>query len=371
MYNTIPGVYIRHSKTMGQILQEDFSTMFISFSLLDDFLEPLICLENYAEMLEYRGLRNNLLLSSSIKAFFGNKGKKLYILNYPVGDSYFDIMKFEDFLSRTCDTLMDLEVIIGIDFYEKNIYKKIFSQRDIVAIQRVVNNYTTLTNRLSITDINKDFNEKYLDVFGETCIYTPWIKDDMNLPLPPSVYVSALLSKLADEDKFFQSVANVNILNATDVDRDLTSNQIENCISNRINPIKYVPHQGIRIWGVKATNSKSDTVNELRVLKYIKRNLQRVAKSYIFEPNNENLEDKLVSQIDIFLFKLWEIGAIIGASKNEAYQLSSDLFDEETGDRGNILRINLAVSLAKPLEFIFIQLNKVDADGTQSTLSVN
>jgi hypothetical protein len=369
MNSNIPGVYIKHNKSVGKIIEQDFATLFLIFND-DNFNTPLITIDNFSQVNEYSFIKKNIFLQKAIEVYFANKGDKLYILNYPIKTKQsFDLLEFESFLSRSCDTLMDLEVIISPDLYGKKIYGNILGQRDIVAIQRSINNYCSASHRVSITDIPNDFDFNYLDIFGETSIYYPWIIDKSSILLPPSIYVSAMFSKFAKENKLAASVANKEIINAINIEKTLTKDERGILLDNRINPIILVPHQGVKIWGTKAFDSKVDTSTEQRIMKYIKRNLYRIGKAYVFEPNDNKLKDKILLHVESFLYKLWKAGGLAGETKEQAYNSSGDIITTDMDDK--ILTINIAVSLVKPIEFIYIELNKVAQDGTQSTLSIS
>ncbi|MEA3354629.1 MAG: phage tail sheath subtilisin-like domain-containing protein [Campylobacterota bacterium] len=363
-----PGVFIRHNKSINENSQEEFSVLFLTFSNCG-FSKQLIALDSFTQVLEYGFLKQNEFLYKAIDVYFSNKGKKLYILNFPIEDeNYFNILEFDNFISRNCDNLVDLEIMLALDLYDPKIYKNILSQRTIVSIQRSINKYCETNSRLSISDICEDFEEQYFDMLGETLIYYPWIKDKTSTLLPPSVYAAALFSKYAHENKFATSIANKEILNAVDIQRDLSDYEKQDLISHRVNPVVFIPHQGVRIWGTKTFDSNVDTTNELRVYKYIKRNLYQIAKVYIFEPNNKNLESRVLMEVRGFLFDLWDKGFLAGSSSDEAYSVTTDI--DDINKRENILSIKVAVALIKPLEFILIELNKVAQDGTQSTLSI-
>ena len=369
MNSMTPGVFIKQNKSVNNILEKDFATLFVTFGD-KDFPKDLFSLDGFAQTLEYPFLKYYDFLYGAIDLFFANKGKKLYILNYPIAESgNFNLLDFENFLSRSCDRLVDVDLLLAVDLYNEEIYKKRISQKTVVSIQRCINEYAKKSNRLSITDISEDFNYDYLDVLGESVIYYPWIKDKNSLILPPSICASALFSHFANDFKLATSIANKDILNVVDVAKNLEQVQKEELIKNRINPVVLVPHQGVRIWGVKTFDSTVDTVVELRVLKYIKRNLYRIAKVYIFESNTKSLADKLVMQVDNFLFRLWERGILAGATRDESFVVSYEL--EDIQQDKSLLSIKIAVALVKPVEFIFIELNKVAQDGTQSTLSIN
>jgi hypothetical protein len=369
MNGVVPNVYIQHNSIIDRDVQKQLSTLFISFCN-NNFENKLIKLNNFAQIHEYDYLKQNKFLYKSIEVFFSNKGKSLYILNFPLKDEQtFNIIDFENFINRNCDNLIDLETIVAIDLYSTQIYKEILSLRSIISIQRSINIYCKNTNRISITDISDDFEEKYYDMLGETIIYYPWIKDKNSYTLPPSVYATSLLSRLANDNKLATSIANKEISNAQDVQKTLTDKEKSEFINHNINPVVFVPFKGVRIWGTKVFDSNIDTINELRILKYIKRNLQYIAKPYIFEQNDKNLENKIVIKTKDLLYELWDHGFLAGSSAQEAFSISSQTPDLTSSE--NILTIKIGVALVKPLEYIMIELNKIEKDNAQSTIKVS
>ncbi len=337
-----------------------FVTLFINLSLNSN--NDLLMFSSYNEALTSDLLSNNKDLNISIKTYFENDGDQLYVLNYNCDN--FNLLDFDKFIKTNCDNLTELEVIA----IPTLLTSCKFSIIDSVKILSVIGKYANESSRIFITDVNKEIIENYLDVLEESVIYYPWFKNNNGQKIAPSVVASALMSKIAKDDKFFHSIANKKIVSLDNLELLLSKEEILNIQKDYINPIIYIHNEGLKIWGVNAFNSNFNSINELRVIKYIKRNLKILIRENLFEISSENLRDKIFSKVNNFLYKLWEIGALAGESKDEAFIIESQF--DETKDSDNKLVFSISVSLSKPLEFINIKIERIQRDGMVDIISV-
>ncbi|MDQ7084103.1 MAG: hypothetical protein Q9M36_03870 [Sulfurovum sp.] len=349
----LPNVSIKHFSKI-EPYSGDFSTLFIVFLPNVPFSKPIVLTKKY-EFGLIEELQDNGFLKRAIHAFFANGGDRLYLLFFEVTKKKkLNITSFHHFITQSCDSLNDIEVISAINLFSNDIYQNILSMREILSIQRTINNYCAHSHRISISDINSDFKRAYLHSIGKSVIYYPWIMDNNNESLPPSIYASALFSKMAKANKYFESIANKPILNSADVEFRFDDNQLKRFTEDKINPVIFMPHRGVMIWGIKTFDETLDSVNELRVMKYIKRRLIKSTRIYIFEPNSLFLEAQILLMLKVFFENLEKMGAI------EKYNVSIDKSSEKA-ENEIIININLAFST--PIEFINIRLNKADKDG--------
>lgn len=349
----LPNVNIKHFSKI-EPYSGDFSTLFVLFSPDISFSKPIVLTKKYQfGMIEE--LQDNEFLRRAVDAFFANGGDRLYLLFFQIEeDKQLNYLEFNDFLIKSCDRLNDIEVIVAINLFDDDIYQNMLSMRDILEIQRTINDYCDHSHRVSISDINSDFKKEYFSIIGKSVLYYPWIMDSNSKSLPPSTYAAALFSKMAKEDKYFESIANKPILNSLDVEFRLDDNELQDLVVDKINPVIFMPHRGVMIWGVKSFDEKLDSVNELRVMKYIKRRLIKSTRIYLFEPNTVFLEAQILLMLKVFFDNLEKIGAI------EKYSVS---IDSASMKAENEIIINIGLAFSTPIEFINIRLNKADKDG--------
>jgi hypothetical protein len=329
----------------------DFSTLFMVFAPRVHLDKPIILTKKH-EISTISELENDEFLKRAVEAYFANGGDRLYLLFYEVPRANsFVAHKFREFMIKECDKLNDIELICAINLFDPNIYKSILSMPEILDIQRHINDYCHQTHRISVSDMNEDFETEYLNIIGRTNLYYPWMIDSYEEPLPPSIYAAALFSKMAKENRYFESIANKKLVNVKDVEKILDDDELDQLVVDRINPVIFIPHRGVRIWGVKSFNESLDSVNELRVMKYIKRRLIKMSRVYLFEPNSIFLEAQLILLVKSFFENLETIGAVSYHNVER---------DDDSLLIGNEIIINIQVSFYTPVEYINIRLNKSD-----------
>lgn len=357
---TIPNINIEHFSKVKPY-NGDFSTLFIYFSKEIDFSTSII-INKFSQFLAIKEIKNEPFLKRAVEVFFRNGGNRLYLFLYKVKEIGFRLTEFTKKLTRECDRLNDIEVIVAINLYSKEIYNEIFSINRIIRIQRTINEYCQSSHKISITDINQDFKDDYFDLITNTIICYPWIIDKNNKITPPSIYLSALFSKMAKENRYFESIANKSLYNAKDVQFRFNRDKLSSLTKKRINPVIFMPHRGVMFWGVKTFGEKQDTINELRVMKFIKRRLVKISQIYIFEPNSFTLELQIITVIKSFLEELEKIGAI----ETFIVESATDKLDREYGQ----ITINIKIAFFTPIEFINIRLTKLDREGMEPIITI-
>ncbi len=357
---TLPSVNIEHFSKI-EPYEGDFSTFFIYFSKTINHKKPIV-FDKLSQFFKIKELREDKFLKKAVEVFFRNGGERLYIWFYRVEKRGFRVTKFKKELERECDRLNDVEVLVAINLYNEEIYNKIFSTQRVIRIQKIINEYSKKAHKISITDINEDFKEEYFDIIGSTIFFYPWIISNNNIKLPPSIYASALFSDKAKNEKYFESIANIALFEVNGLEFDFNRDKLKYLSKNRINPVIFMPHRGVMFWGVKTFGENQDTINELRVMKYIKREIIKISQIYVFEPNSFELEMQIVTMINSFLERLEKIGAV------ETFIVES-LTKNEDRVNGKIV-INIEVAFSIPIEFINIKLTKIDREGVESLISL-
>lgn len=120
------------------------------------------------------------------------------------------------------------------------------------------------------------------------------------------------------------------------------------------------PNVGIVIWGARSLNSSDDNMRYVSdgILNLtIKKNIYNNTQFAIFEPNNEDLRNKLGTVCKSYLESLRLQGAFKGNTPEESYYVTVDDTNntEETISQG-IVNIEIGYAPIKPAEFIVIKL---------------
>ena len=124
--------------------------------------------------------------------------------------------------------------------------------------------------------------------------------------------------------------------------------------SNKINPITFLTGAGLVNYGQKtrAKNASAlDRINVARLVVYLRGQLDKLAKPYIFEPNDKITRDEIKAQADSLLLELvgqralYDFLVVCDESNNTPTRI----------DR-NELYLDIAIEPVKAVEFIYIPL---------------
>jgi hypothetical protein len=134
----------------------------------------------------------------------------------------------------------------------------------------------------------------------------------------------------------------------------LNEGQRDTLYNLRINPITFFVGAGLVNFGQKtraSNDSALDRINVSRLVIYLRSQLNRLAKPYIFEPNDKITRDEIKAQVESLLLELVGLRAIYDflVVCDESNNTPSRI------DR-NELYVDVAIEPVKAIEFIYIPL---------------
>jgi len=134
----------------------------------------------------------------------------------------------------------------------------------------------------------------------------------------------------------------------------LNEGQRDTLYSLNINPITFLTGAGLVNFGQKtrARNASAlDRINVARLVIYLRSQLKKLAKPYIFEPNDKITRDEIKAQVDSLMLELvsqralYDFLVVCDESNNTPSRI----------DR-NELYVDIAIEPVKAVEFIYIPL---------------
>jgi hypothetical protein len=134
----------------------------------------------------------------------------------------------------------------------------------------------------------------------------------------------------------------------------LNEGQRDTLYSQNINPITFLTGAGLVNFGQKtrARNASAlDRINVARLVIYLRSQLKKLAKPYIFEPNDKITRDEIKAQVDSLMLELvsqralYDFLVVCDESNNTPSRI----------DR-NELYVDIAIEPVKAVEFIYIPL---------------
>ncbi len=134
----------------------------------------------------------------------------------------------------------------------------------------------------------------------------------------------------------------------------LNTGQRDTLYSNAINPITFLNGAGLVVFGQKtrARNASAlDRVNVARLIVYMRGQLEKLARPYLFEPNDKITRDQIKAAADAFCLELVSLRALYD------YLVVCDESNNTPSriDR-NELYLDIAIEPVKAVEFIYIPL---------------
>ena len=134
----------------------------------------------------------------------------------------------------------------------------------------------------------------------------------------------------------------------------LNTGQRDTLYSNNINPITFLSGSGLVVFGQKtrARNASAlDRVNVARLIVYMRGQLEKLARPYLFEPNDKITRDQIKAAADAFCLELVSLRALYD------YLVVCDESNNTPSriDR-NELYLDIAIEPVKAVEFIYIPL---------------
>jgi uncharacterized protein len=207
---------------------------------------------------------------------------------------------------------------------------------------------------------------------GFGALYWPWlvIPDPNALPgtpgsviVPPSGHVAGVMARCDNTVGVHKAPANETVRGAVDLDYPL--NDTEQGILNQknINCIRRFPGRPPLVWGARTLTSSTQWryVNVRRLVSYIEDSIIQGVRWAVFEPNNKALWKALERSITEFLTRVWEAGALFGASAKEAFyvRITDELNPPPVRALGQVIaEIGLAVT--RPAEHVVLRIGLWD-----------
>ncbi len=130
-----------------------------------------------------------------------------------------------------------------------------------------------------------------------------------------------------------------------------------------INCLRELPGRGFRVWGARTISSDSEWryVNVRRLMSLIEEGLEDSLAWAVFQPNNRQLRSDITASVTVFLEGLWEAGALVGRTAEEAFYVRCDEENNPPAemDLGKLL-IEIGVAPVRPAEFVVIRIGRIE-----------
>jgi phage tail sheath protein FI len=229
----------------------------------------------------------------------------------------------------------------------------------------IVAEETMVLETSEIQSWRQRFDSKY------AALYYPWVLvyDPLQLgnqvvrAIPPSGHVAGIYARTDTETGVHAAPANQELKWAQGLSLEV-SPEVQGIFNPvGINVARTFPGRGILLYGARTVSSDPAWryVNVRRLLMMIEEAVEESTQWAVFEPNDIYLRQTLVMAISSFLEALWERGALVGKTPEEAFFVKCD--DENNPsyitDLGQLI-VDVGVAPVIPAEFVVFRIGKTE-----------
>ncbi|MEB3212768.1 MAG: phage tail sheath C-terminal domain-containing protein [Leptolyngbyaceae bacterium] len=199
-------------------------------------------------------------------------------------------------------------------------------------------------------------------------LYYPWIqvanpRTGQPLLIPPSGHMAGIWSRNDETRGVYKAPANEVPRGVTGLAYECNFREQELLNPIGINCIRPFNNRGIRVWGARTLVEPDVTewryINVRRLISYIEKSIELGTQWVVFEPNDQDLWERVKRTVTNFLTGLWRQGALYGASPSQAFYVKCDaeLNTPDTMILGR-LYVEVGVCPVRPAEFVIFRVSQ-------------
>ncbi len=196
--------------------------------------------------------------------------------------------------------------------------------------------------------------------------YHPWLEvfdpgTKRNTFIPPSGAVAGIYARVDQIQGVHKAPSNVEVLDSLDLQYKFGVGEQDILNSKGINVIRWFPGRGILVWGGRtcAAERQWRYVNERRLFIFLEESIKRSTNWVIFEVNDQKLWTRIKQSVENFLRQMWKVGALMGASPEEAFFVRVDESTMNPNDMadGRLICV-IGVAISQPCEFVILKITQ-------------
>jgi uncharacterized protein len=363
-----PGVYIQEITPAGPIAGVGTSVTAMIGTVTNPPAAPgtPVAVTNWtAYTAAFGGYTSSLNLPFAVRGFFENGGTLAYIV--PVKDTT-GVDGALDALTRQPD--VSIVCLPGVV--------------DPAVQAKVITHCETMGDRFAILDGAQDptplktggtlqtQRAALLSVNGFAGLYWPWIViadptaaagTQATITIPPSGHIAGVMSRCDATVGVHLAPANQLVRGAVALDYTLNDTEQGQLNHSNINAIRTFPGTPPLVWGARTLTNGTQWqyVNVRRLVSYIEDSLIQGLRWAVFSPNNIALWKGLERSITEFLTRIWEAGALFGATAKDAFyvQINEELNPPAVRDLGEVF-VEIGLAVTRPAEYVVLRIGLWD-----------
>jgi phage tail sheath protein FI len=211
---------------------------------------------------------------------------------------------------------------------------------------------------------------------GYAAFYFPWIEvsnpdpaGELTVLLPPSGHIAGIYARSDAQRGVHKSPANEVIAGAVGV-RYAVSKLEQAPLNDRgVNVIRDF-NGTIKVYGARSIasdpqgNAEWKYIATRRLFNFLRESIEDGTQWMVFEPNNTALWARIRRNVGAFLTTVWESGALLGNTPQEAFYVRCDeaTNSEQTMAEGKVIT-EIGLAVVKPAEFVIFRISQAAGIG--------
>ncbi|MEM6254107.1 MAG: phage tail sheath C-terminal domain-containing protein [Cyanobacteria bacterium P01_D01_bin.156] len=224
-------------------------------------------------------------------------------------------------------------------------------------------------DRIKPEDVSHWLSEEFNRRSQFAALYYPWIEvpnprnGGRPITVPPCGHIMGVWARTDETRGVHKAPANEVPRGVTGLAYNCNFREQEQLNPIGINCLRPFPSRGIRIWGARTLVEPDITewryINVRRLMSYIEKSIETGTQWVVFEPNDEDLWQRVKRVVSNFLTELWRQGALMGSSPEQAFYVKCDgeLNTSDTMLLGR-LYIEVGVCPVRPAEFVIFRISQ-------------
>ena len=201
--------------------------------------------------------------------------------------------------------------------------------------------------------------------------YYPWLtvghpETGRDQDVPPGGHIAGIYARSDQERGVHKAPANEQVRGIRGLQKTVSKGDQETLNPRGVNCIRTFRGRGTRVWGARTTSSDPawKYVNVRRLFLFVEESIEEGTQWVVFEPNNERLWARVRQTIRNFLTSVWNDGALMGTTPEEAFYVKCDrsTMTQNDIDNGRLI-CEIGIAPVKPAEFVVFRISQTTAGG--------
>ncbi|MFD1686066.1 phage tail sheath C-terminal domain-containing protein [Halobellus litoreus] len=199
--------------------------------------------------------------------------------------------------------------------------------------------------------------------------YYPWLtvghpETGRDQDVPPGGHVAGIYARSDQEQGVHKAPANEQVRGIRGLQKTVSKGDQASLNPRGVNCIRTFRGRGTRVWGARTTSSDPawKYVNVRRLFLFVEESIDEGTQWVVFEPNDEQLWARVRQTIRNFLTSVWQDGALMGTTPEQAFYVKCDrsTMTQNDIDNGRLI-CEIGIAPVKPAEFVIFRISQKTA----------